>query len=492
MAGSRAFTISVGRRIALLIIAEAVMIGVLIGHVTRSLSTLAVDLEYSRRFILAPTEALPDAVERMSAVETELELHRQRAEPPPFAAIQRALGEIDALVQRYRVEWMAADSPSRDALRFREELAQTGQLNLLDDERSAVDTIASRSAKLHEVVSRASSSPEVLAQMLENVREMKRGLRMLLGTNVRFVAVDHELHEERANRARTYLVSIGVVAFVLTILLGLHIQNAIGPRITAMARKVRVFQETGDFTRTVSPGSDEIAVLANALDAGLSAIRERDREREKFLAVVAHELKTPLTSITGFVHAALESPDHAIRRRALDVVRRQTARLNRLVQDLLLAASAHRGQLAFQPKPTDARSLVQKALGELENGRGRFELDDGTEVCLLADDDLLGHALWQILSYASAVAEKGSPVHVRIARRDARVKIDVAISKLTISWEELERAFLPFASVQYEGGGLRYAVGLYLSREIAGLHGGMLSAVCGQHGEATLRLELPA
>lgn len=66
------------------------------------------------------------------------------------------------------------------------------------------------------------------------------------------------------------------------------------------------------------------------------------------------------------------------------------------------------------------------------------------------------------------------------------------LPKLTVPFDEIERAFLPFTSVQYEGGGLRYAVGLYLSREIARLHGGTLRATSDDAGGATLRLELPA
>jgi signal transduction histidine kinase len=259
-----------------------------------------------------------------------------------------------------------------------------------------------------------------------------------------------------------------------------------------MARKVRTFQETGEHTRTVAPGSDEIAVLSNALDAGFSAISDRDRERERFLAVAAHELKTPLTSVAGFAEAALASSDETFRARALDIVRRQTGRLDRLVQDLLLAASARSGTLAFRPTPTEARALVSKVIGELEDVRHRVELVGDEQVFLLADEELLGHALWQILSYASAIAEKSSSSKVHVARRDAHAVIDIEISKPTLSHEDIERAFLPFASVQYEGGGLRYAVGLYLSREIASIHGGTLSHARGRHGAETLRLELPA
>jgi signal transduction histidine kinase len=491
MARRQLFTISVGRRIAFLIIAEALMMGVLVGYLSRSLSSLAADLEYSRRFVIAPTEALADTMERAVVMEAELDSLHRSGVAPSVTQMAEDLELFESFARRYRADWMVVDNPGEDARRFREELDATGQVGLLDDERSSFAQLEAALPRLRARIARA-QTPDVVADEVEATEEVRRAVRSLISANVRFVAVDHQIHAARARDARVQLIGLGLGVFVLTLLLGLHIRRAIGPRIAAMASKVRTFQETGEYTRTAAAGADEIAVLSNALDAGFSAIRERDRERERFLAVVAHELKTPLTSIAGFADAALVSADDAVRTRALAVVHRQTSRLNRLVQDLLLAASARGGALAFRPTPVDARALVTRVTGEVEDIRHRFEVVAGGESFLLADEELLGHALWQVLSYAAAIADKSSMVRVHVERTDARAVIDVEIPKPTLSSDDIERAFLPFASVQYEGGGLRYAVGLYLSREIASLHGGTLSHVRGRDGAATLRMELPA
>jgi signal transduction histidine kinase len=486
----RGLAVSVGRRIAFLIIAQTFMIGILISHVFRALSNLAEDLDYSERYILTPAESLPEPLERVATIKAELEFNHREGHAPRLSHLEPQLDEVEHAIHHYRTTWMVADRLTADARRFREELDQADKLALLDDERAAVERLATGAAELRKKLN-ALDTPEGRVAAIDEVTELKRAFRALLRTNIEFIAVDHEVQEARAQNTRTTLVAISLASLVMSILLGLHIRNAIGPRITTMARKVRTFQETGDFERTANPGSDEIAVLSNALDAGFSAIRERDRDRERFLAVAAHELKTPLTSIVGFVDAALASPDTTLRQRALEVIRRQAGRLGRLVQDLLWAANARYGHLAFHPKPTDSIAIIQKTLGEIEEGQ-RFVFTPDGPAYLLADEDLLGHALWQVLSYGIAIAEKGTPVRVQVVRSEARVALEVTIAKIAVPFDEIERAFLPFTSIQYEGGGLRYAVGLYLSREIARLHGGTLQAFSDGSGGAVFRLELPA
>jgi signal transduction histidine kinase len=484
--------ISVGRRIAFLVIAEALLMGVLIGHIDRSLSKLDGDLEYSRRFTLAGAKMLPGAMEKAAALEAIFDLHPTwNASLGVRSSLQVKLAELAKDIEQYRTTWMAADNPSEDARKFRDELARAGESLRLEDERRAVAIIDRSLDRLNDELTGLEQSETAIA--IDNVRMLRKGLRELLQTNVQYVATDHAIHEARAQRIRATALGFGLAGFLLSLLLGLHVQKAVGPRLTAMARKVRAFQETGEFVRTPNAGSDEIAVLSNALDSGFAAIRERDDEREKFLSVVAHELKTPLTSIAGFIDAARASAvEGRLVERALDVIHRQTRRLNRLVQDLLLATNARRRQLTFQPKPLEGRALVKRALDEVVNGHPRFQLEEGTDVFLLADEELLSHALAQIFTYAAAVAERGCDIRLAMCREGASVILDVQIGELAISSEEIESAFLPFGSVQYEGDGLRYAVGLYLSREIANLHGGKLAALVGSNKEATLRLELPA
>ena len=118
---------------------------------------------------------------------------------------------------------------------------------------------------------------------------------------------------------------------------------------------------------------------------------------------------------------------------------------------------------------------------------------DGRLIKLLADEHLLAQAVWTLLTYAAAIAETSRRILVRLEPADARLRLEVLFDAPSVPAEEMERAFAPFASVQYEGGsGIRNAVGLFLCREIARVHGGSLLAMNATGVQRMLVLDLPA
>ncbi|MDF2694646.1 MAG: hypothetical protein K0S65_3029, partial [Labilithrix sp.] len=203
-----------GRRIAFLIIAQALMIGILISHVFRALSSLASDLEYSERYILAPAEALPEPIERVATMKAELELHHRMGEAPPIDLLERELDEIEHTLRRYRASWMAAESDTPDARRFRDELASVDKLALLEEEKSTVIQLEQGAAELRKLFHHL-DDPEQRSRAIEQTREMKRAFRRLVRTNLEFIAVDHALQAARAQATRTTLVSIGIVSLLV-------------------------------------------------------------------------------------------------------------------------------------------------------------------------------------------------------------------------------------------------------------------------------------
>jgi signal transduction histidine kinase len=290
--------------------------------------------------------------------------------------------------------------------------------------------------------------------------------------------------------------AVGLLGLFGSLALGLHVRRAIAPRIQRLVREVQRFKELGVHQRVLEEGRDEIAILANALDAGFAAIAARDRDREQFLAIVAHELKTPMTSILGFTELALARPESTdIRARALGLVRSHAGRLGRLIDDLLLAASTRSGALPFRPQSVDPAALTQKVAAEVVMTMPKrcFDVDVSRSRHLLADEHLLTQAVWTLLTYAAAVAETGRAINVRLEPAGAHLRLEVVFDAPAVTAEEMERAFAPFASVQHEGGsGIRSAVGLFLCREIARVHGGSLLAMNPTEDQRMLVLDLPA
>jgi signal transduction histidine kinase len=319
------------------------------------------------------------------------------------------------------------------------------------------------------------------------------------GAAKEFVDAAEEDLTASAARTRVVLVSVGLLGVVLAGVLAWRVRMAIAPRIDLLVRKIHRFHEFGihEFgihERTVMRGRDDIAVLSNALDVGFAAISERSRERETFLAVAAHELKTPLTSILGFVQAAVAHPEQ--RERALDIVRRQARRLAHLVEDLLWAAQERSGQLAFQPIPLDFAKVARDMAREVEESIPSHRIvlaapQDGIPV--LADQALITHAIWGLLTYAGVLSVADAPIDVAIERAYAQVVMEIRIRGPSLPPEDQIRMFDPFATIQYEGNtAIRSAMGLFLCRRIANLHGGSLKVDDEPGVGPIVILELPA
>src|SRR5262249_4533444 len=154
-------------------------------------------------------------------------------------------------------------------------------------------------------------------------------------------------------------------------------------------------------------GTDAIGVLANAIDAGFAAIANRNREREQFFSIAAHELKTPLTSIQGYSSLVMSRPEAVpLLFRALEVINRQSWRMSRLIDGMLLAVRARTNSLTFTPKQLDLSQLIVRAIDDIKPfvGEKVFSAQIQKNVFILGDEMLLEEAFWSLLTSASALA----------------------------------------------------------------------------------------
>ena len=266
-----------------------------------------------------------------------------------------------------------------------------------------------------------------LPQAWEDVRHLRVRLRQLLLVNTAYVRVSLDEFQKDDARTRTGMLGVGISGILLALGLGVLVHRAIAPRIVNLVSSVRRFQQFGVHQPLLEQGHDEIAVLANALDAGFAAIAERSRERERFLAVVAHELKTPMTSIFGFTELALKHPENtALRSRALELVGRHSGRLRRLIDDLLLAASArggrnfpsttaHRARLT--PRESDRRGRSRHAGAPVRARAARGGARPRRRTPPRPGDS-------GALTYAVVIAQPDLPIVIRMDWSGSRVRLE--------------------------------------------------------------------
>ena len=216
------------------------------------------------------------------------------------------------------------------------------------------------------------------------------------------------------------------------------------------------------------------------------------RIREEFLSVATHELRTPVTSISGYAQLALRSMEAGRNDRlvpALEAIVRQSGRLASLITRLLDAAHAHDRELSIDPRPTDLSALTSSAVetGRLaDDDRHRWELriDRGlhAEVDPLRWEQLVMNLLDNAMKYSPA----GRTITVRLrGDGDSPIRLEVADDGVGIPPERLPHIFDRFYRAHESRGLGGLGLGLYISREIAERHGGGI-AVSSVEGEGTV------
>src|SRR5262245_35405458 len=286
------------------------------------------------------------------------------------------------------------------------------------------------------------------------------------------------LYTHDSQNGRQLVLASGIIGTLISLTLGVLVYHAVVPRSRMLIDRIRQFQDTGVHERIGNMGNDAIGVLANALDAGFAAIANRTREREQFFSIAAHELKTPLTSIQGYASLVMSRPEAApLLFRALEVIKRQSWRMSRLIDGMLLAVRARSNELQFIPKQFDMSRLVVRVIDDMKPfvREQTFSAQIQKNVSILGDEVLLEEALWSLLTAASALSTSRAPVNVSFATEEWRAVLTVNVDADGASVAEVEELFQPFHSIEYQNGdSLRFATNLYLCREIVRIHNGRL------------------
>jgi signal transduction histidine kinase len=240
--------------------------------------------------------------------------------------------------------------------------------------------------------------------------------------------------------------------------------------------------------------------ILRALERIRAQLIEADRLKDEFVALISHDLRTPLTSIMGYIELALDDemePALDVERRGyLEVVSRSSQRLLRLVDDLLFVARLQAGRLDLSPTPLDLRELARQATAEAQRqaqAKGIelvFEGDGPVEVA--ADKGRMFQLLDNLVSNAIKFTPQGGRVEIRVAQNGAAV-LEIADTGIGFTEDEASRVFDRFFRTDnaVEGQVPGTGLGLFIAQAIAEAHGGRISAAPRVGGGAVFRIELP-
>jgi signal transduction histidine kinase len=220
------------------------------------------------------------------------------------------------------------------------------------------------------------------------------------------------------------------------------------------------------------------------LEEALAALREADRRKDEFLAMLSHELRNPLapirTAIYLLTHVDPHSPSAA---RARNVVERQIEHLTRLVDDLLDVTRVARGKITLRREPVNVVEVARRAAEDHQALMAAHDLAfevalPEREIWVDGDETRLVQVFGNLLQNAAKYTPAGGKVGFRVSDTGSLVEISVRDTGPGIPPDLLGRLFEPFVqgerSLARTGGGL--GLGLALVKGVVELHHGTVRA----------------
>ena len=287
-----------------------------------------------------------------------------------------------------------------------------------------------------------------------------------------------------AGQIGTLFLGAAVVAFFMVVYLAYRLSRRQAKPLEEMSRLTRQYAQ-GDFSERIEvTGGDELAELGRSLNEMANSLAVLEDSRRSFVANVSHELKTPMTSIGGFIDGILDGTiPQKDEKKYLRIVTKEVKRLSTLVVTMLSLSKIEAGEEGLHYSETDMKQMLIGALLNFEKPieQAGYEirgLDTLPDIRVQADQQMLYQVAYNLFDNAVKFTNPGGVIRVDMTAEDDRVLVAVSNTGKGIPEEELNRVFERFykldksRSEHVKGVGL----GLNLARNIVQLHGGELSA----------------
>ena len=270
--------------------------------------------------------------------------------------------------------------------------------------------------------------------------------------------------------------------------------------------------ETAEFTSTrerlVADRTAELAIANDELRTALAReqevaerLRTLDQLKNEFVAMVAHDLRSPMASISGAANTILTSGEllrEEDRRTLLEMISRSTIGLSGLVEDVLQVARIESGQFSYEIAPFDLAALVERTAAEVEVGAdGPSRITVGAPAGLplaLGDEARVWQVLTNLLSNALKFSPEGAPVMATVSSDGVELTVSIVDEGAGIAPEDMPRLFQKFSRIRaadvrgrIKGTGL----GLYICQRIVEAQDGRIWAESRPGEGSTFAFTLP-
>ncbi|MDP2916867.1 MAG: ATP-binding protein [Dehalococcoidia bacterium] len=278
----------------------------------------------------------------------------------------------------------------------------------------------------------------------------------------------------------SFLIWGGLLAVAIALVITFFLSRRILTPVRALTTASRRLGQ-GDFSQRVQINDkSELGEMAHTFNSMASELERAEELKRNMVADVAHELRTPLSNIRGYLEAIRDGvikPDPGV----ISSLDEEAAMLSRLVDDLQELSLAEAGELQLICQPEDIAMLINKALSAVRipaSSKGLSVSDDLPDSLppVNVDRHRIGQVLRNLLENAVAHTGKGGSITVSAGRQDNQVEVSVADTGEGIPDEDLPKIFERFYRVDKSraratgGSGL----GLTIAKRLVEAHGGKI------------------
>lgn len=249
--------------------------------------------------------------------------------------------------------------------------------------------------------------------------------------------------------------------------------------------------EIGEIARSVHQMTEELSRL-------MASEREALQSNKEMIACLAHDLRTPLTSLSGYLNLAMDTDKYDVEQRQhfAEVAARKADRLEGLIQDLFDYTKLMSGEITLHRHRIDFVKLVEQMIEEFyplleENELTCSFQTECRELEMDVDPDLMARAVQNLLSNAVKYGKDGKQIIIRL-EKGRNVTFSVTNYGLIIPEKSLDMIFERFYRVEgaRSPGTGGTGLGLNIAKEIITLHGGTITVESGLQG-TVFSVEIP-
>jgi signal transduction histidine kinase len=288
---------------------------------------------------------------------------------------------------------------------------------------------------------------------------------------------------------------LAVILMFIAMLFALWLSNYISRPLTAM-RNATLDIAAGHFSKKVNiKGEDELGQLASAINYMSSELAKLDQMRRDLIANVSHELRTPLSLIRGYSEALKDGvvTDTEQQKQYVDIILDETARLQKLVSDLLDLSQLESGSLSINPHPFSISRCIHEICRRFEAAAAKNQIG----LTASADDNIIVHAdegrieqvLYNLIQNAINHTPPQGRIIVSAEKHDGKAFIQVSDTGRGISPDDLPHIFDKFYRGEHNRKGT--GLGLTIARGILTAHGSDITVKSQPNQSTTFAFYLP-